>query len=76
VPPAVKYLFEHISMNKPLTRMCKACKEAWKSVDFSRPIASVRPRKQLKKSSHLVACPKCGTVWQAARPGAAESPRP
>jgi hypothetical protein len=55
--------------------MCKACKEARKSVDFSHPLNSRKPKQALKLSSRLVACPKCGTLWETARPGAAERPQ-
>jgi len=64
-----------MQMNKSSTRMCKACKEARKSVDFSHPLKSRKPSKALKLSSRLVACPKCGTLWETARPGAAERPQ-
>jgi len=64
-----------MQMNKSSTRMCKACKEARKSVDFSHPLNSRKPKQALKLSSRLVACPKCGTLWETARPGAAERPQ-
>ena len=61
-----------MQMSKSSTRMCKACKEARKSVDFSHPLNSRKPKQALKLSSRLVACPKCGTLWETARPGTAE----
>ena len=63
-----------MQMNKSSTRMCKACKDALKTVEFSHPLAR-KPKKALSHSSRLVACPKCGTLWETARPGAAERPQ-
>jgi hypothetical protein len=64
-----------MQMNNSPTRMCKACKEARKTVVFSHPLNSRKPKKALNQSSRLVACPKCGTLWETARPGAAERPQ-
>jgi hypothetical protein len=55
-------------MNRPGARMCKACKEAYKSVEFSRPLDIPRARSRMSKTEQMVACPKCGTLWQAAPP--------
>lgn len=56
-------------MNKPGARMCKACKEARKSVDFSQPLDIPKARRNTQQKEQMVACPKCGTLWQASRPG-------
>ena len=71
-PLPVNECLTPMQMNKSSTRMCKACKEARKSVDFSHPLNSRKPTKALKLSSRLVACPKCGTLWETSKPGAVE----
>ena len=55
-------------MNKPGARMCKACKEARQSVDFSRPLDVPKSRRNAQQKEQMVACPKCGTLWQTAPP--------
>lgn len=62
-------------MNRPGARMCKACKEARKSVDFSRPLDFHKPKNKLSHAEQLVACPRCGTLWQTAPPAARASAR-
>ena len=56
-------------MNKPGARMCKACKEARKSVVFSQPLDIPKSRRNTQQKEQMVACPKCGTLWQASPPG-------
>ena len=56
------------------TRMCKACKEASKSVVFSRPLDFMKAKSTARKAPGMVACPRCGTLWETARaPGTASS---
>ena len=78
LPAAALPADEHttpMQMNKSSTRMCKACKEARRTVVFSHPLNSRKPSKTPNQSSRLVACPKCGTLWETARLGAAERPQ-
>lgn len=55
-------------MTRPGARMCKACKEASKSVDFSQPLDIPKSRSKAHKTAQMVACPKCGTLWHVAPP--------
>ena len=55
-------------MTRPGARMCKACKEASKSVEFSQPLDIPKFRSKAHKAARMVACPTCGTLWHAALP--------
>ncbi len=72
IPPT----FNNSLMGSTSTRMCKACKEASKSVVFSRPLDFMRAKSTGRKAAPgMVACPRCGTLWETARaPGTAAAP--